>query len=620
MNRLTRVIDHNGLATVYEYDELGNRKAVRYPNGVVVSYKYDACCRLKEECLTDKSGKLLAKYSYTLGKAGERLAVREETEDKTLDVSYSYDSLNRLASEEISDGQNCIINDYTYDNVSNRLSKHTEVVGDVSDIAGVGIVAKSVVPGDTWYEYNELNQLIKETFTSENSENQETLYCYDANGNLIKTIGCKNSDYIYDSENRLISATVRDGNSLKTEYYTYDFNGNRLSKTTGNSTDTVYYINDISGSLTYLLAEVDPEGELLKSYVRGYELISAEQEVGKNSYYHHDGHGSVRMLTDSNGSITDSYMYDAYGVMISAEGTSDNEFLYSGEQYSYLTELYYLRARYVKPATGTFISADSYRGELSDPVTLHKYLYANANPVMMVDPSGYSSKSREGSLQGLAMTIVVAGILLAADMAQNNFIINGCMRLMNAMASGRPQVSSEIRAMEKSLEDYLEVFPAAEQRTQEIITWIPEAVLTNEILGEILYADRQEKALIEVFPQTDVEHALITVFPRMNIEESGISFIEGGRIYEKADYHGKVNKVKKNKAPNNGQEALDNSVPIGPNTTRRIGVSDGEIVVFDETIDGVFHGHVRSWDELTEPMKSALRKAGMTNKKGKIKQ
>ena len=89
-------------------------------------------------------------------------------------------------------------------------------------------------------------------------------------------------------------------------------------------------------------------------------------------------------------------------------------------------------------------------------------------------------------------------------------------------------------------------------------------------------------------------------------------------IYEKADYHGNKNNPVKNKAPNMGQEALENSVSISPNTTRRVGISDGEIVVFDETTKGVFHGHVRSWNELSEPMKAALRKAGMVTKKGKI--
>ncbi len=62
----------------------------------------------------------------------------------------------------------------------------------------------------------------------------------------------------------------------------------------------------------------------------------------------------------------------------------------------------------------------------------------------------------------------------------------------------------------------------------------------------------------------------------------------------------------KSAAPTNEQSALDNSFSIGNNTTRRIGVSNGEFVVFDETSSGVFHGHVRQWSELTQRMKNVL--------------
>lgn len=89
-------------------------------------------------------------------------------------------------------------------------------------------------------------------------------------------------------------------------------------------------------------------------------------------------------------------------------------------------------------------------------------------------------------------------------------------------------------------------------------------------------------------------------------------------IYDKANYHGKKNNPLKNKASNNGQEALDHLIPIGPDSTRRVGISEGEIVIFDETSSGIFHGHVRTWNELSEQMKAALRKAGMVNKKGKL--
>ena len=60
------------------------------------------------------------------------------------------------------------------------------------------------------------------------------------------------------------------------------------------------------------------------------------------------------------------------------------------------------------PTTGTFISMDSYAGNGMDPITLHKYLYANANPVTYSDPTGYFSlaecsvvQSIQGILNGM---------------------------------------------------------------------------------------------------------------------------------------------------------------------------------------------------------------------------
>ena len=107
------------------------------------------------------------------------------------------------------------------------------------------------------------------------------------------------------------------------------------------------------------------------------------------SVYLYDGHGSVVGLANESGVVTDTYAYDAFGNLIFSTGSTENYYRYCGEQFDETTGLYYLRARYMDTSTGRFISQDSYVGSISDPVSLHKYLYCSSNPVMNIDPSGY---------------------------------------------------------------------------------------------------------------------------------------------------------------------------------------------------------------------------------------
>jgi RHS repeat-associated protein len=59
-----------------------------------------------------------------------------------------------------------------------------------------------------------------------------------------------------------------------------------------------------------------------------------------------------------------------------------------GEQFDSDLGLYYLRARYYNPATGRFMGRDPEDGEITDPKTLHRYVYAGGDPVNGLDPSG----------------------------------------------------------------------------------------------------------------------------------------------------------------------------------------------------------------------------------------
>jgi hypothetical protein len=104
------------------------------------------------------------------------------------------------------------------------------------------------------------------------------------------------------------------------------------------------------------------------------------------------------------------------------------------------------------------------------------------------------------------------------------------------------------------------------------------------------------------------------------------------RTFERSEKHsGKDREVggkKVAKEPTDGQAALDFSFQLSTNSPRRIGidVKNNEFVVFDRTgnkvankevAGGMFHGHVRSWDELEPAMRKVLEDRGLI-KKGKI--
>ena len=73
-------------------------------------------------------------------------------------------------------------------------------------------------------------------------------------------------------------------------------------------------------------------------------------------YYHYDGLGSTRYLSDESGTITDSYDYEAFGQILNETGISENDYRFAGEQLDENLDQYYLRARYYNQNSGRFTS------------------------------------------------------------------------------------------------------------------------------------------------------------------------------------------------------------------------------------------------------------------------
>ena len=299
----------------------------------------------------------LASYSYTLGPAGNRTVV---TELGGRTVTYTYDDLYRLTSESIANDPHGVNGNISYsdDLVGNRLSWTSTVAGVPSQ--------------NSTFDVND-------RLTSNN---------YDNNGNITSANG---STYVYDFENHLTN--LNSGNVT----YAYDGDGNRIAMTVGGVTTN--YLVETNNPTGY--AQVVDElsgGTVVKSFTYGHDLISQRIVGNSLSFYQYDGHGLVRQLTDATGTVTDAYVYDAFGNLIHRSGTTPNDYLYSGEQFDAQLGFYYLRARYTNSSSGRFWTSDTYEGDRVDPRSLHKYLYANGDPVNRIDPSGQFSIGRPSKL------------------------------------------------------------------------------------------------------------------------------------------------------------------------------------------------------------------------------
>jgi RHS repeat-associated protein len=170
-----------------------------------------------------------------------------------------------------------------------------------------------------------------------------------------------------------------------------------------NYNTTIYLVDDRNPSgYAQVMEEYTNTGEnsqatlLSRSFNYGLNLISQQQFDPVTllpsvlSYYGYDGHGNVRFLMDTNGIVTDTYMYDAFGNIIATTGSgTPNNYLYCGQQWDPDLGVYYNRARYLNTDAGRFLSPDSTDGDQEDPLSLHKYLYGADNPVNRIDPTGH---------------------------------------------------------------------------------------------------------------------------------------------------------------------------------------------------------------------------------------
>ena len=265
------------------------------------------------------------------------------------------------------------ITSYEYDSVGNRLSMTTGTDTTEEDDEDVDVQE---------YTYNGFNQLVQS-----NVRGQVTSYQYDAKGNQIKeTTGSKVIAYTYSVTGEMINATrTSSTTTLYEQENEYNHEGVRISRTEDGVTRNYYYDN---GSIAY----TTDSGTLSSANILGsYQNVIGSYRGDDYYVYNKDVLGSTSSITKGDGSAAAVYDYSDFGEVTYSYDLIGNEICYTGAVYDETTGLHYMNSRYYDPASGRFISQDTYRAVVDDPGLWHLYVYCANNPINYVDPSGHKA-------------------------------------------------------------------------------------------------------------------------------------------------------------------------------------------------------------------------------------
>jgi RHS repeat-associated protein len=241
----------------------------------------------------------------------------------------------------------------------------------------IGRLNRAVTPtGTTNHTYNKANQIA------------DSGYVYDANGSLTSD---GTHTYTYDALKRLTG--VSGGGSNET--YTLDGAGNRLAEAVNGQTTT--FDLDLRGLATVLAAGG-------RKYLDGAPNFGYDENGNWTSSLT-DQAGSVLRSVAPDGTVSAAVRYDPFGGLRPGSATPSG-FGYTGE-WTDRSGLVNLRARAYDPTLGRFVSADSWGGTTTAPLSANAYAYGLDNPLAYTDPSGHIGKALNFVLSNPGLLIMM---------------------------------------------------------------------------------------------------------------------------------------------------------------------------------------------------------------------
>ena len=306
LNRLVSVTDPASGITSFSYDSRDNLLTVSDVNSNLTAYTYDNLNRLVSTASPDTGT-----TTYTYDNNGNILT---KTDANGLMTTYTYDELNRRMSIQFPDAAQDIY--YYYDD-----PEATNAKGRLTLIADLS--------GDTWYDYDSMGRVVKET-KKINNILYRTEYTYDLHGNLLTITypGGRVITYSYNQLNKPISVTdtylsvtrtltdniaylpfgdmtsMTQGNGLVTTK-TYD-NRYQLSDLTVGTLKDLSHTRDNVGNITGITDNIEPAKTKSFAYDNLYRLTLAIGQWGTMTYAY-DPVGNRTYETTDSGNTTYNY-------------------------------------------------------------------------------------------------------------------------------------------------------------------------------------------------------------------------------------------------------------------------------------------------------------------------
>ena len=199
---------------------------------------------------------------------------------------------------------------------------------------------KSDTIRETKYVYDTKNRLVSYT----DPEGRTETYTYDCNSNLTKTVD-KNGNTLkntYDNKNRLTERTAKEKKTGKETVHTYRYNA---YGDVAVQDDTQFVYGDVSGQVTKETTKLTKNKDVVKNYTydsngnKSTFSVKAGEDTKLSLSYEYDGSSRLISVKDSEGNQAVSYAYDTEGSLSERQAANGLKTTYGYDYQNRLTSM-----------------------------------------------------------------------------------------------------------------------------------------------------------------------------------------------------------------------------------------------------------------------------------------